>query len=480
VLGAIVSTSKCDRQQAGRVIEQKLRAIEKKYNKVRKLQTSKQNKMLIIRSLSWDYIYLAQTMLAYGRKEFFEGIDDIQYKCIIDVLELEDEPNLFVQIFSPIQDGGFGIVPMSHLADFLLQKALAVSAPFMAQYGLSMDQGIIQYSSLAHAWAQYFKEAPIGPRVKSTSLASSNFLLDRNNLRTWFTGWPTNKYTTMEDEVYETGVRVRIGKLKPFKHFCTLEKKELQMLSAEDFTNHIFSCVACGTHGWKLRHEKVLHAAARVCQFYGIYCKANPREYPNPGNTKGGCDALVSTTKCWGVDVAVVKPDHLVTAYNKKLETYEEFEALTTFQTFPMILSIHGDIYVRTLELLEEWKSYCGVGNVFLHDFSVIVTAELMRGIHHGLVCLAARVSTETEFVLLEGDDGKATTPLGLTDADVLSTNLGRSNNNTQQKGNGNACMGNGAGTLLSKSSGVALSPRVTPRERKSISRSSDGDLTVT
>ena len=401
----------------------KLAKLTERYRILRELPTPLQNKMLILRAITWNFLYHA-SCFGHLTSSFFDSIDDLQFRTWLELLKetgfsQRDIPDLHIHAFSPVEDGGWGLLPYSQLHAYLAHRSSVQDHEFLSRYNFATPHFAAPAAcSLSVAWSSVFKEIIASCRVKNLSLSDSTYLRS-SNFHSWLNTRPANSMTTMNDRVFTTAAGLRIGHLRPRPHICAATGINLISLSSREYFNHVMRCKSCGASQFYHRHEQVVHCICKTLRFHHITAQANPKGFALPNKTRGGADAHVFTTLTYAVDVAVVhgatrsrvttNPNHtpgtntvsrLRERFSDKIRDYKAHALATTFTTIPFIMSVQGIYSVDTIDLLDEWFQFSKQRNTLRKALFAHTQIALFQGVLHGLDLLHAQspslVSTDT------------------------------------------------------------------------------------
>jgi hypothetical protein len=344
------------------------------------------------------------------------------------------EPSHVLQLNTPIEDGGFGILPLEVVHKFLLGRGRDRAALYAAKFGFDLYQRSDdeQAPSLSYIWRKRFKPQYTATQLRSKYAASATrAAMSDDGFKSWLTAWPSNYITTLDDPAFRFGCRFKLQLLRPRSYKCLKIAGDTKDLSQRDYTRHVLTCCYCANHHYRLRHERVGSITCRTLRYYGVVANHNPVGFPKPGNAHGGPDALVYTDVAWAVDFAVCHPepiqayggakryDRLSHKFTVKSYQYEEFSDATGFKIMPFIVDTDGVIHPRTRSLLENWRDFIGgaIGRKFMADLQTNVQMEVIRGLCFGVQSLHARAVAETIVLPEAGENGESGNNGGGTDA---------------------------------------------------------------
>jgi len=401
ILGSFIVPCRTSAQQERTAIAPFLKEIEAKYRAVLQLPATLQERFFILRSLSWNYVYFAETCQLSIRQDIFAEIDDIHVNALEELL---GKPKGFLapyvdQVLAHVHEGGWGFLCYRSIGPFLWNRAVRRTAKYVASFGLPgfEELPITEDVSLVAEWRKHFSERIAGHRLKDLSLAASTFTA-APKYRSWLDQRPTNKITRLEDDCFRFGLLLRINALDPAKYYCPLSKKEIGDLESGDYTEHFLSCNHCGALAFILRHEHVAASLHKNFKWNGLYSQLNPKEYPIPGNSRGGPDVVLFSRQVYAFDVAVVKPateatttSSLRSRFTAKLNHYSDFALTTGMVPTPFVMSVYGVVATDTVNRMTTISSGIKGGHHLFTEIMVNAQFELLRGMFLGNKGLHAR-----------------------------------------------------------------------------------------
>lgn len=367
--GGLISPPNALLQDVMNALETWFLKCSQRCKQIGELPTTNQNKVAILRNVTWYYIYHAENFIADLRSDIFTKLDRLHLDSFIKIMGLTT-PFDHVRVFSSIEDGGMGLVSWQLLGDFFYARAKSRVEQFTKSLNLRcLPQPIpIGVQSLKYQWTRYH------------ILQSATRLgLRPSPCPRWTNTWPTNSHTRLDDETFDMAVKLLLRCLKPTKIMCP-QSGDLSKLTPSDFTLHIMNCVKCSAYQWHLRHEKVVHALLHSLQYYGIHSSLNCKDMPLPDNKKGGPDLKVFSDKLDVIDVTITS-GRMSSAFRRKISKYKAFSNATGLKVTPFVMDCDANIFHATREKLKIWTqsipAYAAI--------SVNVQLALLRGIHLAL-----------------------------------------------------------------------------------------------
>jgi len=374
-------------------IKKPLGRIVKRAQFIQTMQATAQVKFLTLRSVQWFALYLCETIANdYCAFEIIDAIQRVHFSTMCEILRFDDsfvaKHNQYLQVcfYTPLEDGGIGLCPLSELIYHLKSKAketaskLATEIRYHATFSFTPSTSTA--ASLKFVW-------------RHISSTKSNAKLDLNKAEhnSWLAAWPNNPLQTLSDSVFCFAVDYRLGFIRSEPHTCPLSPSE--KISDECATfDHLQSCTTCASIFFQLRHEYVNNNLAKVFKRHSLPCILNPPNLPRPSHEKGGPDFLlfVGPTTYAG-DVTVTK-NKANTSFQTKKREYSAFEELTGYRCLPIALSSRGAVSSKTcVELSGIERAACAPGLVCdlvnAIQFSLVVGlfSALRFSVARGLAC---------------------------------------------------------------------------------------------
>ena len=159
----------------------------------------------------------------------------------------------------------------------------------------------------------------------------------------------------------------------------------LAALTRTEYTKHMLSCKKCGTISWQQRHEAVNNMLHKTLKYNGMTSVCNPRDFPLPGNSRGGPDQVITfQAQNIALDVAVTENDP-ETTFKVKMNKYEDFSLAHNFSILPFVTTIQGTLCHRTLSLLKQFWYYPFPDTLFRESLLLNFQFALVRGLKSGI-----------------------------------------------------------------------------------------------
>ena len=96
--------------------------ILRRYTALCLLPTSLMNKLLILAAFTWNYLYFMETFDPRAAQILAQLIDRIQEHTFYTITGITESPDSSVRIFTPAEDGGFGLIPYIKLQPWIYQR----------------------------------------------------------------------------------------------------------------------------------------------------------------------------------------------------------------------------------------------------------------------------------------------------------------------------------------------------------------------
>ena len=374
--------------------------IEAKYARLKDLDAAKQDKLLILKAITFDYLYAAETFLMNDtlRHAIFDHIDLIQLSTFNAIfhaptLTQQEKQKRHVLLFTPTEDGGLNLIPYSQLQSFLGRKAETRASDFVSSHfghnipnRNQLDSESPCADTLKAHWVHSIKEQHIAARIPTNSVFRATFQRVTSLSRTWHSVLPTTKINTLSDEEIEFAINVLFKQLQPDKALCKQTPSlQLQSLSASDYFHHIMTCVSCAAKNWHHRHEEVNNMLHRTLRHHAVTSSLNPKDYPLPEKTKGGPDIVFwHAGETYSLDVAITQEDPEM-IFQRKTKKYEQHIIRTKHILLPFVSSIFGTLCARTIALLKPLWYYPYPNNDFREALLTNFQFALIRGMIAGI-----------------------------------------------------------------------------------------------
>lgn len=389
--------------------------VSQKYAAIRALPALLQCKLLITRSVTWDWVYYFQTTHPTLSRHLAKHIDQEQRNTLFHLFPMLQQTQVrnVPRIFLPVEDGGLGLVPYEDLYEWMyyhmrravipdIRSKFDIDIPDSQMYPIDVTP-----NSIRHAWRTAFKESLRATRTKYITLSARAFMRE-SPFTSWLDVWPTTKTVTLADDRMLTAIYIRYDCLPAPQYICATDNVSVSTLTPEQFSRHFQVCKSCAAFHHIPRHEAVLRALHRTCSFHLIHSTImKPFDMPiHLDKPKSASDLLVITGEDrYNVDLAITVEDcasaghqfqdRLKVRFGQKKFTYRKFEASTNNITVPFIMSIYGVIPISTITLIESWFQRSLYPQKCKLDIFANTQFELINSLHHGLHRLISSSATK-------------------------------------------------------------------------------------
>lgn len=391
-LGSVILPSPCRYEnESDIVLAQFISAMMKTIEKnemllkaIRELDASLQIKMNILRATQWRNIFVTTTIPSSPfTSHIIEHIQNMYLEAFCQMFSLPNEvkESHHVRLFSPVEDGGVGLLPLTVLRPFLSASLVAKATSLASELGLDLGQAT-QHDGMGvkAMWRTVMKD-----KIKS------DVNCEKMYNKSWMDEWPNRPLVKLDDNTCKFAIWYRLQLFYPkCEYQCVLTGKKIRDMSPSNAFKHIESCSSCGGIFFYLRHEKINNVIHKTFKYHNVPSECNPKDFPLPDNTRGGPDFLVFVgSKIYCGDVVVTK-GKTGDAYRRKVRTYHSFCELTGFESFPFSISTAGKIDFKTISILKEIAMQSH-SPFLLNDIVAHVQFELLRGMYAASSVLQAR-----------------------------------------------------------------------------------------
>ena len=357
--------------------------LNKKMQFILTMPASLQIKFLTLLSLQFNYVYHMQAMPETPfSNSLFEHIENSFFTCLCKILRVREDPSLHVRFFSPFEDGGMGLLPVTVLRKDLLNMSVAAAIDFCSKLSLPLpNYDPFQSFSLKHIWRNFSKlHRP--PNVFNAEHSS------------WLSAWPKDSTSRLLDEEFLFACHLRLGRISPPIQKC---KQTLHPIKEEECFAHVFSCLHCGGIFNHLRHEFINNSLCSTFKKFNIPCSPNPDEFPLPFKEKGGPDFIIYVgSRIIAGDVTITK-NSPSSSYVNKMRLYKNFSLATGFEILPVSISILGQIEKRSFIALREIARQIGRSEL-MEEVVNVIQFGLIRGMFAALRTSHARAAAGELF----------------------------------------------------------------------------------
>ena len=360
---------------------------------------SVQIKFAALRSLQFSSLYpMASMMTCPTTTRILEAIEtkylDLFYHLFSFPMGYRDLDHQ-VRIQSPIEDGGLGLLPLTFLRPHLFENNEFEANNLRRTLGFNEIPNMRKNNDLKVIWKTFYP-------IKTTESFSSH--------SSFLTVWPSKPLLTIDDPTFVFGVQHRLGIMTPFPFKCHRAETDVANLEPHAFATHFENCTCCGSKMWYMRHEKINYVLARTFKYHNLACEVNPRDLNLPGNLRGGPDFLLFVgSKIYAGDVRVASGRRQAAfRFNEKMKKYKEFAEVTTFESFPFVLSSKGHVCRGTQIILQKIQEET-TSKKLASDIICHAQVECLKGMFAGYMRVKAVGATKGVLDIENDDDSRVT-----------------------------------------------------------------------
>jgi hypothetical protein len=361
VLGVCVNATMRDVDSVA-VRARLIQPVRDRIESVIKLDTSVQNKYLILMTLQWSHVYAASAAQVPDRDEFFEDVTHEYVSALARLVRSDLAPDHVRKITTHVEDGGCGVLPYQVVAQSLFQRSLCQAVSSFERVGLAPPRvAQVEMPSIVAVWRAAFNPVFVVP-VRCIRSSAVSPEAKRFGFRSWLNVVPASAFVTLKDEEFIYAMLLRLDLLQPQPYACSFSGKQLSDMSPVQYTNHMGLCGHCSM--WSFRHDRVVSTIASSCRWHSTYVVQNPKDMPLVGAEKGGPDALVYLDKIYAVDVSVARDatdvadryglSNMDTRFGVKTRKYEAFKQVSGFEILPFCMSVLGIVSERSIGILHQ------------------------------------------------------------------------------------------------------------------------------
>ncbi len=402
-LGSFFATSRTSKQTFLTAVQPWYKTkVSDRLDLLDKLDTTKQNKLLILRNLNRYFQYHASTfhLPTALRDHLFASIDNDFITFVKRLFPSHQIRDPHVHLLQSFEDGGLGFRSYEKTHAQLHAKALIGAEDFCKMFNFAPSQHTLQSLLEPHNTTT----PGFDRRISSDAFPSiPNFWIAR----------PMHHFVCFDDETMDFVFGIHVGSFKVRSFICPVLKHDLAKLAPRVYFEHISSCQSCGAITWHTRHNRAVLALSRSLRFHSILNTPNPTSLPLPGNNKGGCDVLITGlgSSAIAVDVSIVRTEplrqdsrrHLLERYTFKKNLYQEFSNLTGFKASPFICNIQGHFHRKTLDDLWTWTQGCYRRSEAFHSIANVFVFEMLKGFKISVDTLHARFHQQLQLSVTVG-----------------------------------------------------------------------------
>jgi hypothetical protein len=377
-LGALVvpNNRRAGEQKVLAAVRPKMEKLRYKLEYIETMEASTQIKFMTLLRIHFHFLYYASTWAPHPTtRKLFREVDQMHISCLSRITGVEPQ-TLQVHFFHPIEDGGLGFLCYEELHTKLRTRNVALSHDLFKEVGLPQPIAQDSMVSVKNIWKRW-------SRTKALSEWQSVLQI-----------WPTNKFTTFNDEQFSFHIRQICRSCPKLDLVCPRTNFDYSTSSGTDIWMHSHTCVVCAAPANHVRHERCNFAVTNTLKFYGYTVQANPKDIPIPGKRKGGPDFVMYAHENLAGDTAVTK-NSLATRFQQKIRQYQRFKTASGMVIIPWIVSTSGHIYDGSVR---EMKRH--VTTECLHNMINNSLCESAKGQHDGWLRIKIRGFLKTDSEL--------------------------------------------------------------------------------
>lgn len=358
-----------------------IKRIKHRLDFIQKADTSLQIKFLLVRSIQWYHVYHVSCLPPLPVSDHIIDCFEKYYSDFVALLFNIDkeDPALHVRLFSPLEDGGAGLLPYSAIRDNLYNETKREAMKLLVDLGFEKEEleevaPNANNNTLKGIWKHAMRTR--------ASLSKVNLISTHPDFPSdILSSWPKNYLYTMSDDCFHFYFRYRMGLVTPPKNFLCPKIGPLSQFSPSQCFSHLNSCTNCGSFCFHLRHEKINNVIHKTFSKHSIAGVLNPKDLPLPEKQKGGPDFLLfvgSKTLVGDVSVTSFSMD---SSWNRKKRTYNNLlEENPHLTLFPFIVSTKGTFHPKTISILQEIQRET-ISPYLLSEILSLTLFEMFKGI---------------------------------------------------------------------------------------------------
>ena len=372
--------------------------LSKRYKKITQLDVSLQMKWLILKNITFYSVFYIEHWGQHAQR-IADFIDMLQMQTFAALFHFSATPSdeeyndRFNNLFSPIEEGGLGLLPYSHLVNFLQRRQEQRVYDYVNTFNLGarVATSEVKHTTLRKAWMTFWETLiKNDPTVKRMRPAKAMRGLSLMRYASFLELLPINKWVEFTDEEFEFAVRLRMKAIKPSSFNCKM-KGDVGVLSPQQFTDHLISCTSCSTGLFHRRHEAIVTSMHRVCRHHAYDTRLispQQRQMTLPGNERGGPDLkLTQNGVVYAIDVTVVKEasaaegnkDRMHERFTDKKKKYADYEKAYKEKVLPFVMSAYGLVAPDTLAELVPIYRVVRSDTAFRTDLLTIPQCQMLK-----------------------------------------------------------------------------------------------------
>jgi hypothetical protein len=213
---------------------------------------------------------------------------------------------------------------------------------------------------------------------------------------------PLNKILTASDDEIDFYARFLLQNVDPINYFCPIKVLNLNTMTPQEFTHHIFSCNHCSASSNHSRHNFVRDQLSKTLRFYSVSNTTEPRDahIELEDGTIGRPDIRLYLHEPTYIDVAtpVDRVDHsnvdsvssaVKERYQMKLNKYKSEKE---FVILPFVISCFGATHPQSIAPFRRYEQEYNLEGLTTDVLQNSIFA-LLKGMSYGFTVLKSRSS---------------------------------------------------------------------------------------
>ena len=383
-LGSVIQIGDFTNTEFQTAIKKTMAKAKTRCNRLIEIDGSKQDKLLVLGSMSYAYQYKIETCLVHGEhwKKLATFLDELHAQTAQKILGFQVPPASSVTLFLPTFDRGFGVLPYEQIGKDIRSSAVHRASPFIEKLGYThKKEDETAPSALWQSWRQFSK---VAKKAKGAYMPKS-----------WLQIRPKSTIVTLSDEEVEFYARFLLDDLVPIDYLCPEIGKSLAQLPPTEFTTHMMTCRHCASPGFHERHNSVRDVLSRTLTFHCVSNTAEPSDanIPLKDGKIGRPDIRTHLMTPTYIDVAITKEergnsDALKQRARDKLAKYSNE---CDFDILPFIMSSHGAFLPSSLEPFKQYAQRQLLDSDFYPDVIQNSIMALIKGMYLGYIIIKNR-----------------------------------------------------------------------------------------
>ena len=367
-----------------------------------------QSKWLTLLNVTMHGYYYMETSAA-GLSRIARHLDELQVQAFGSIFRIDARhPDLQVQLFHPIEDGGFGLLPYTDMALHARERMLARSDTFIERFGFTrQEHHDVPTCDLRQLWLQHLRPTVFGTRDFKVQRAAKSWIkLSPQGHETFLRIAPSNGITTFRDDDFCMAVHHRLHRITPPPGFKCPRQPDIA-ITTETFGPHVNGCTTCAKDLFYRRHQAVLHAIYHACRFHGYDSKlvaTQSAEDARPERSRGGADLMVYTNgNTYALDVTICKEtaptestmNRLHSSYVDKINLYQQYQqANVRHVVVPFAMTIYGLVHQKSVDHITDIAKQMRTNVKFRTDLLRHTQCTLQKAISRFFTDLAVNYSS--------------------------------------------------------------------------------------